>query len=174
MRYDLSKPLFLGKELDLVVSLEVAEHISADSAGVFLDSLVRLGPVLLLSGAIPFQGGTYHVNEQWPEHWVNEFQKRGYVVIDCLRRKIWQNPNVDPWYAQYMFVFCSQDKLAIYPLLRIEFEQNYGLPPSGVHPRMWASVHDSRLTTLLPHLFSLLPLALRSSLKRDAGGLQWR
>ena len=36
----------------------------------YINSLTRLAPVILFSAAIPFQGGSGHVNEQWPEYWV--------------------------------------------------------------------------------------------------------
>ena len=56
---------------DLVVSLEVAEHLPKECADIFVDSLVRLGPIILFSAAIPQAGGTCHINEQWPEYWRN-------------------------------------------------------------------------------------------------------
>jgi hypothetical protein len=40
--------------------LEVAEHLSDLSAGVFVESLTRLGSVVLFSAAIPSQPGTNH------------------------------------------------------------------------------------------------------------------
>ena len=44
--FDLTKPLSLGRQFDLVVSLEVAEHLPAEYATTFVRSLTRLGPVL--------------------------------------------------------------------------------------------------------------------------------
>jgi hypothetical protein len=38
---------------------------------------VNLGPVVLFSAAIPYQGGTHHVNEQWPEYWAGNFEAKG-------------------------------------------------------------------------------------------------
>src|SRR5262245_46446109 len=55
---DLSKPLNLGKAFDLVISLEVAEHIDAESADRFIDNLVSCGSIIFFSAAIPLQGGT--------------------------------------------------------------------------------------------------------------------
>jgi len=46
---DLRKPLLIGRTFDLVISMEVAEHIPNEYENIFIDSLVRLGPVVLFS-----------------------------------------------------------------------------------------------------------------------------
>src|SRR6266542_308161 len=69
----LTEALLIDRAFDLVVSLEVAEHLPRESAETFVESLATLGPAVLFSAAIPFQGGTGHVNEQWPEYWVKLF-----------------------------------------------------------------------------------------------------
>ena len=97
---DLSKPLHLEKTYDLVISLEVGEHLPAESSQTLVGTVTRLGPVVMFSAAIPFQGGTSHVNEQWPKYWARMFEDRGYLVIDCLRPKVWEDPAVLPCYAQ--------------------------------------------------------------------------
>jgi cyclopropane fatty-acyl-phospholipid synthase-like methyltransferase len=109
--FDLKKPLYLDRQFDLVVSLEVAEHLPGECAETFIDSLTRLGPVVLFSAAIPYQGGTHHVNEQWPEYWAQYFRDRAYGVIDWIRKKVWQNNNVEWFYAQNMLLFVSMDYL---------------------------------------------------------------
>ena len=117
---DLSRPLRLGRKFDLVISLEVAEHLPASSATTFVDSLANLGPVVLFSAAIPHQGGTRHVNEQWPDYWVRMFESRGFRVIDCIRRRVWNNPEVQWWYAQNTFMFATEAYLLHSPSLRSE------------------------------------------------------
>ena len=102
---DVSKPFYLNRAFDLAVSLEVAEHISQDAAVSFVDSLTKLAPVILFSAAIPFQGGTNHVNEQWPEYWAELFHQKGFVPIDGIRPRIWKNDRVAFWYAQNILVF---------------------------------------------------------------------
>jgi 2-polyprenyl-3-methyl-5-hydroxy-6-metoxy-1,4-benzoquinol methylase len=64
MAQSLDSPLDLGRAFDLVISLEVAEHLPESAADAFIDSLVRHGDVILFSAAIPFQGGHRHINEQ--------------------------------------------------------------------------------------------------------------
>ncbi len=76
--FDLKKPIPINRQFDLVISLEVAEHLPEDCAKTFIHSLTGLGPVILFSAAIPFQGGTNHLNEQWPDYWANHFNDNGY------------------------------------------------------------------------------------------------
>src|SRR5881296_3388824 len=83
MAVDLTEHVVVKGQFDLVVSLEVAEHLPPECAEAFVASLTGLGPVVLFSAAIPFQRGTHHVNEQWPEYWAARFEKHGYVGIDC-------------------------------------------------------------------------------------------
>jgi len=68
---DLKQSVSMSQKFDLVVSIEVAEHIPPQNANVYIESLVGLGPVILFSAAIPFQGGIEHVNEQWPDYWID-------------------------------------------------------------------------------------------------------
>lgn len=94
LSFELNNPFRIDRQFDLVISLEVAEHLPKECAATFVDSLTRLGPVILFSAAIPFQGGTDHINEQWLDYWAKYFQEKGYVAIDCIRKRIWQNDKV--------------------------------------------------------------------------------
>ncbi|GAX42589.1 hypothetical protein NIES4075_35910 [Tolypothrix sp. NIES-4075] len=139
LSFDLKSPFSLDRQFDLVVSLEVAEHLPQDCAETFVDSLTRLGAVILFSAAIPFQGGTEHINEQWLDYWAKYFQEKGYVAIDCIRNKVWQNDNVEFWYAQNMLIFAKKDYLELpnYYLLRKHFEVSSSNQLSIVHPKKY-------------------------------------
>ena len=65
--HDLTQELQIEQRFDLAVSLEVAEHLDKQYARNFVSTLVKLSSVVLFSAAIPFQGGTHHVNEEWPD-----------------------------------------------------------------------------------------------------------
>jgi SAM-dependent methyltransferase len=108
---DLSLPFRLPLTFDLAVSLEVAEHLPPQSAEGFVDSLTRLAPVVLFSAAIPFQGGTHHLNEQWPDYWAALFKVHDYVPIDCIRGGIWGNQQVEWYYAQNVLLFVRADRM---------------------------------------------------------------
>ena len=133
--FDLKKPLRMDRQFDLVVSLEVAEHLPSECAETFIDSLTRLGPAVLFSAAIPFQGGTNHINEQWPDYWAKYFAGREYVAIDCIRKRIWQNDNVNSEYVQNTFIFARRDYVESHPFLNKEFETTNVSQLSIVHPR---------------------------------------
>jgi hypothetical protein len=139
---DLSKPLHLDKVYDLVISLEVGEHLPAESAQTLVDTVTRLGPVVMFSAAIPFQGGTSHVNEQWQEYWARMFQDRGYLVIDCLRPKVWANPAVLPCYAQNTLLYVRSDRIHLYQRLQLELERGLGGRLSAVHPALYQDLVD--------------------------------
>lgn len=111
LQKDLEKPFNLNKKFDLAVSLEVAEHVRASSAPCFVKNLTQLSSVILFSAAIPYQGGTHHVNEQWPSYWVELFKMNNYVAFDLLRSKVWSNPDVQPWYAQNTIIFVEESSI---------------------------------------------------------------
>lgn len=122
MAHDVARPIALDRTFDLVVSLEVAEHLPSAAAADFVESLTRLGPVVLFSAAIPGQLGEHHVNEQWQDYWAELFEGRGYVPVDCLRRRIWSDPEVQWWYAQNMLLYVERSELEGRPRLRTELE----------------------------------------------------
>lgn len=106
--HDLSLPLKLGRRFDLVQSLEVAEHLSAEHAETFVDNLVRHGDVILFSAAVPHQGGEHHVNEQPPQYWRQMFAARGFDVFDWVRARIINNREVKAWYRFNSFIYANQ------------------------------------------------------------------
>ena len=106
--HDLSTPLDLKKRFDLVQTLEVAEHLPADKADLFVDNLTRHGDVILFSAAVPHQGGEHHVNEQPPEYWRQKFAARGYAAFDFIRPQLDGRGEVMPWYRFNSYVYASK------------------------------------------------------------------
>lgn len=102
--FDLCKAWSLNRKFDLVISLEVAEHLPEDSADLFVTTLVNHGDTILFSAAIPGQGGQNHLNEQWPEYWQQKFAKHGFYFHDTIRPLIWNNEKVNWWYRQNIFI----------------------------------------------------------------------
>jgi SAM-dependent methyltransferase len=134
---DIRQPLKLGRRFDLALSLEVAEHLPADCAEIFIESLTSLAPIVLFSAAIPFQGGTSHINEQWPEYWADIFRKHGFVPLDCIRRQIWNDARVEWWYAQNILVYANEEGLRKYQRLALHLENVAEQQLSVVHPSMY-------------------------------------
>lgn len=90
---------------DLAVSLEVAEHLAAEVADVFVGWLVDLAPTVVFSAATPGQGGTGHLNEQPAGYWAEKFAAHDYPGTGVLRDRIWDDRRVCWWYRQNLLVF---------------------------------------------------------------------
>jgi SAM-dependent methyltransferase len=103
------------ERFDLASCMEVAEHLPPAAAASFVRALAELAPALLFSAAIPRQGGTGHINEQWPSYWARLFAEHGFVPIDGLRQRIWGDPGVGVWYRQNLLMYIRQDRLGDYP-----------------------------------------------------------
>jgi SAM-dependent methyltransferase len=101
---DLRKEWRLNRKFDLVMSLEVAEHLPEGSADLFVKLLTEHGDSIVFSAAIPHQGGQNHLNEQWPLYWQQKFERLGFYFHDVIRPVIWDNPQVDWWYKQNIFL----------------------------------------------------------------------
>ena len=126
------------RNFDLVMCLEVAEHLSEARASSFVTDLCALGDLVLFSAAVPGQGGMNHINEQWPSYWSAFFKKNGLSCFDILRPKVWNNSVIEWWYAQNVFLFVRNGSPAFETLLNISQPTQDPLPL--VHPRMHAHV----------------------------------
>lgn len=136
---DLKKPLNIERRFDLVMSLEVAEHIPADCADVFVENLVRAGDVVLFSAAIIAQLGTYHINEQMPEYWAAKFLTHDYVPVDFIRPLIWNDDKIQYWYRQNIIVFIRRNRLNDFPGLKPVADQSNPQFLLRIHPEKYFS-----------------------------------
>lgn len=107
--HDITQPVDLGRRFDLVQSLEVAEHLHADAADRFVDTLTAHGDCILFSAAVPGQGGEFHINEQPLEYWREKFAARGYAPYDFLRPKFARSAEVEPWYRFNSIVYANEE-----------------------------------------------------------------
>ncbi len=137
MSRDLENDFAFDRSFDLAISLEVAEHLPSEAGRTFVESLTKLSPVVLFSAAVPFQEGTNHVNEQWPDYWVEQFRSCDFTPVDCLRRKLWNNPHIDWWYRQNLMFYVHRDELSRYPLLQECSHRECSEPLPMIHPSLW-------------------------------------
>ena len=91
---------------DLAICLEVVEHLPATHADQIVAGLCESADVILFSAAIPLQGGENHVNEQWPTYWQDKFAARNFTMLDVFRERFWNEPRIDWWYRQNLFLVC--------------------------------------------------------------------
>jgi SAM-dependent methyltransferase len=164
---DLQAPPDLGREFDLVVSLEVAEHLPGSQADDFVRFLTGLGPQVLFSGAAPGQGGVHHVNEQWPAYWADRFQSHGYRAVDVVRNRFWNDDRVAFYFAQNVVVYARHDVAShVASRLGPTMSPNGGLLPL-VHPGMLDALRDqARSRRPAPPSVSKLLRALPGATRR--------
>jgi len=129
---NLEETVSADERFDLVISLEVAEHLAPARAASFVGDLCALGDCVLFSAAIPMQGGTGHVNERWQSYWAEHFATQGYSAFDAVRPLIWRNADIAFWYRQNMLVFAREGSEAEAKLQA----QGFGTPAmlDMVHP----------------------------------------
>jgi len=91
----------LHKKFDLCICLEVAEHLKPSRAQDLVGFLCSLSDRVLFSAAIPHQGGTGHINEQWQSWWAALFQKNGFGAANkqpdvrhCEQVELWYRQNI--------------------------------------------------------------------------------
>lgn len=155
---DLSQPFHYGP-FDLAISLEVAEHIPASAADIFVESLTKCADAILFSAAIPFQGGVNHINEQWPSYWIAKFRKHNFEILDCIRPQIWNDRSLPSAYRQNCLLFC-----------KIERVKDLNLP-AAIEPITDMSLPDTwewsrRQVLAVPHY-----AGIRAGLRATSAGL---
>ena len=157
---DLGQPIKCERRFDLAMSLEVAEHLPPDRATSFVSDLIALAPVILFSAAVPGQGGTDHINEQWQGYWASLFGVAGYEAFDVIRPQIWFDDGVESWYRQNTLIYCRRDAVATYPGL----SQSVRFPLTVVHPDEYAKREWNIRQSL-----SALQIAVRRSVAHRIG-----
>jgi len=139
---ELADPTNIGRRFDLAVCLEVAEHLDASQADALVEYLCGRSDVVLFSAAIPGQGGVGHVNEQWPEYWIQKFNQRGFIGNGNLRKTLWEDPDVENWYSQNLYVFANMAQIDPQrrggEYLRSWMVSRPEMPRRVIHPRLWA------------------------------------
>lgn len=96
---------------DLLICLEVIEHLTPARGESFVAELCDLAPTMLFSAAIPRQPGAGHINCQWPSYWASIFDKHGFSVSGNIRDLFWDDEKIEPWYRQNLLVISSTPEL---------------------------------------------------------------
>ena len=93
---------------DLVLSLEVAEHLSEDRVDRMVDYLAAAtGQYLVFSAARPGQGGTGHIDgsSHYWQWWMRAFEKRGLRYLPELSSALRLSAGPDRGYDLYQNTF---------------------------------------------------------------------
>ncbi len=124
----------LRQKYDLSISVEVAEHLSEHRASYFIGTLCGAADVVLFGAAVTGQGGENHINEQRQSYWLELFASKGFRCFDIIRSKVWNDPNVSPWYRQNTLVYVNTaraDLLSIFEKIESDFLVDI------IHPEMF-------------------------------------
>jgi SAM-dependent methyltransferase len=137
---DLRQPVLLGRQFDVVLCLEVAEHLPEVSARTLIKTLCTHAHVVFFSAAAPGQHGEHHVNCRWPTYWQSLFNDLGFTCEDDVRPRIWSDPAIEPWYRQNIFSAHHDPERAgkeprIHHIIHPEMTQHMDLPDSPVARR---------------------------------------
>lgn len=93
------------EKYDLALSLEVAEHLSANAAKNFVKTLCNCSDYVIFSAAIPYQWWQNHINEQPPQYREKIFNQEWFEICDCFRHLIRDNKEI-PWcYKNNIFLY---------------------------------------------------------------------
>lgn len=116
-----------GFKYHLCLCLEVAEHLSEARADILIEMLCNLSDKVLFSAAIPYQGGTGHVNEQLASYWAKKFETNGFYPYKTdIRKLLFHNKNVENWYKSNMILYTKE-----------KFEIDYEI--DFIHPDLYLS-----------------------------------
>lgn len=106
--HDLAAGPWRGSPVDLVTCVEVVEHIDERHMNNLLDTLTA-GRLLLMTHALPGQGGVGHVNEQPAEYWITHLRSRNFGLLQLdtqiIRRLASEESHGRSWFAASGLMF---------------------------------------------------------------------
>ncbi len=162
---NLNKPFSPEKKVDLLMTLEVAEHLEPSSSEQFIKCLTGAADAIVFSAAFTGQGGTNHINEQYHSYWADLFLKNGYVPFDIFRPEFWNDERVGFWYRQNAFLYLKIGSGAYEKLKKsgfFELENTQFM--DCIHPRLY-EIKCGESLGFKVHLKELLP-SLFKAIKR--------
>ncbi|KAK3607497.1 hypothetical protein CHS0354_031117 [Potamilus streckersoni] len=107
---DLTLPQFGLPMYDWVISLEVAEHIPKQFEGVYLDNINRHAREgVVLSWAVPGQGGYGHVNERFFDY-VVKIMEKNELYFDREQSQVLQKAATVKWLKDNVNVYVRRNR----------------------------------------------------------------
>lgn len=140
---DLADPPQLGRQFDLAITLEAVHYAAEACAPSIVAWLAAHADVVYFAAAVPFQTGGPSLNRQWPGWWGDLFAEHGLEPYDLLRPRLWEDGDVDWWYAQNGVVFARPPALPS--------STTTGRPLPLVHPGLLADVAEKAPETATEH-----------------------
>lgn len=109
IRQDLTEGSILTS-VDFVHCQEVVEHINEKFLDNLLDSLL-CGRIILMTHAVPEQGGHHHVNLQSQKYWIDHLSRRGcsFLDEDTKRIRMIASQEGATYMEQTGIIFCNNN-----------------------------------------------------------------
>jgi len=130
-----------------------------------VQTLTAAAPLVLFSAAVPSQGGSNHINEQWPSYWRALFEAQSFGMFDPIRPRIRDRHDIQWWYRQNIVMYVRRDAISSHPELGSEI-------PSG-HELEWAHIsmlsQRRDLRSVLPNCLVLCGYGPESNRSRGTG-----
>ena len=103
---DLSKPFYLQKKFDAVMSLEVGEHIPAEFEDLFISNITKHAKkTLIISWAVEGQGGDGHVNCKNNDYIIRQIEERGFKYKKKASEELRKAATNASWFSNTLMVF---------------------------------------------------------------------
>ena len=165
---DLNKSFNLGRRFDIVICLEVAEHLLPDSADVLIESITNASDAVLFSAAIKGQGGYKHINEQNQSYWIELFKQYKYEAFDLIRPLIWNNENIAYYYRQNSIIYARKQS-SIYQIMENYRKCHNIILDNVVHPVQQETSRNIENNSI-KEVISKLPKMMRTTISHVIKG----
>ncbi len=162
-------------DFDLALCLEVLEHLAPDAGCRMVKMLTRVAPAVLFSAAIPHQGGTHHINEQWPSYWRRLFEQEDFRLLDPIRPAIRDDQRVMYYYRQNLLLFVSQKAISGNETLKAEESPQEGAEIEWIHRVIFE--RNLGLVPFIRTVKGLIPAKARKRLRSMIGtepSIRWK
>jgi len=99
-----------GRNEELALCLEVAEHLREEDADTLVETIIGASDNIIFSAAVPGQGprSIGHINEQPPEYWIEKFANKNYIYLkeqtENMRKEM-EDKGVVWWIVNNLMVF---------------------------------------------------------------------
>ena len=107
---DLTDPTWTIEPVDFLLCLEVCEHVPKEYEERLINTITRHinpGGTIVISWAVPHQGGLGHVNCQTNAYVIKMFEKLGFTY-NKEESEFLRGASKEPWFKNTILVFISQ------------------------------------------------------------------
>lgn len=175
--WDLSTPIVLPgtPKNTTVLSFEVGEHIPAKHEDTFLDNITQRAKTVIMSWAVPGQGGDGHVNERPNDYIIGKMRDKGFVLSAVKTAKARKAVEKSPlwWFKNTLMVFNRMPEVTAYVSTKNRYFTTLPLCIIGIAMQTYkpkkliiyddGDHKDMREDSLYKNIFAML----------ECNGIQW-